>query len=656
MKRTTKKLTLEQVLQDFHTVHGDRYDYSLVEYKNRSTPVKIVCKEHGVFLQTPGSHKNGRGCPLCARNDAKATELTFGKDSFEPGTFRKTKERVLQEFKLAHGDRYDYSQVEYVNSQVKVKIGCAIHGLFKQSPITHLNGQGCPKCRYDTNARKTFNRMQATILDRFRAAHGDLYDYSQVVYKDMRTKVDIVCKKHGVFSQRAYAHLNGQGCPKCKAEKTRSLRSYTEEDFVEKANRTHHGTYSYYKGTFLGSHKKLPIFCKIHGDFWQTSEAHIAGQGCKKCGYARNGVQKRNTAEPLIIAKIKEVHGDTYTYERFKYHGTKKEATITCRIHGDFKQVVEYHIGGSGCPKCANSLSHPEEDLLNFITSLGVKATPRDRTLIAPLELDILIQEKNIAIEFNGTYWHSDKVKDKNYHKNKSEACARKGIRLIHINQTDWGTRREQIENMLRHTLGVYQGEKINARECEVVDVDIGTTSAFLNKNHIQGESRNAPVRLGLQYKGTLVALMVFTKGGTLRGTARLVNQVPPWELSRYATSASVRGGASKLLKHFRSLYPNEEIVSFSQNDWYSGEGMYHKLGFEKDSESRPDYRVWHPKIGIAPKSHWQRRNIPKRLLEIGAETTFDPDTDPRTEWQIEDEVGALRIWDSGKTRWVLQA
>ena len=173
-------------------IHGDKYDYSKVEYVNCSTKVCIVCSKHGEFWQTPNKHLCGCGCPKCA-----------GKG--------KNKEYFLEKAKEIHGDKYDYSKVEYVNWNTKVCIICPNHGEFWQSPEKHISQKHqCPKCS---------NRVKLTndeFIDRAKQVHGDKYNYSKVKYINCDTKVCIICPKHGEFWMTPNAHLSQkQNCPKC---------------------------------------------------------------------------------------------------------------------------------------------------------------------------------------------------------------------------------------------------------------------------------------------------------------------------------------------------------------------------------------------------------------------------------------------------------
>lgn len=185
------KVTQEACLARFREVHGDRYDYSLVRYVNNTTKVRIICRTHGEFEQTPAAHVNGQGCPRCVKNAPV--------DQAE----------CLRRFREIHGDEYDYSLVRYVNKDKPVKIICRKHGAFLQSPANHWHGQGCPKC-YGTGKLST-----GEFIRRAREVHGDRYDYSQVEYVNNHTKVRIICPVHGVFEQVPMSHLKGINCPEC---------------------------------------------------------------------------------------------------------------------------------------------------------------------------------------------------------------------------------------------------------------------------------------------------------------------------------------------------------------------------------------------------------------------------------------------------------
>jgi len=187
------RLTKEEFIKRAREVHGDKYDYSKVEYNGADRKVKIICPTHGIFEQTPYKHVNAKqGCPYCS-----------GRIS---GT-----EMFIQKAKQVHGDKYDYSKVNYINSSTKICIICPKHGEFWQKPNSHLNGKGCRQCA--GSAKLDIN----SIIKRAKKVHGDKYDYSKAVYKGIDEKICIICPKHGEFWQTPWNHVHGKcGCPVCK--------------------------------------------------------------------------------------------------------------------------------------------------------------------------------------------------------------------------------------------------------------------------------------------------------------------------------------------------------------------------------------------------------------------------------------------------------
>jgi len=173
-------------------VHGNRYDYKGVDYKNSHSKVKIVCSFHGEFEQRPNNHLRGQGCLKC-----KVAEKT------------KSGEVFIEDAKKIHGNKYGYSRVDYKHSHSKVKIVCSLHGEFEQRPTDHLQGYGCLKCKVAEQTKST-----EVFIEDAKKVHGNKYDYTHVDYKNAMSKVKISCPEHGEFEQRPSDHLRGQGCPK----------------------------------------------------------------------------------------------------------------------------------------------------------------------------------------------------------------------------------------------------------------------------------------------------------------------------------------------------------------------------------------------------------------------------------------------------------
>ena len=255
----------EEFIEKAKKVHGDKYDYSKVEYINSYTKVCIICPEHGEFWQSPKCHLIGRGCSLCSKNKKLTTE-TF-----------------IEKSRKVHGDKYDYSKTEYVNNHTKVCIICPEHGEFWQNPQSHMDGHGCVKC-YAKDCADRFSSTTKEFIEKAREVHGDKYDYSKVNYINSYTKVCIICPKHGEFWQEPKWHLKGGGCKECSLEHKSKTQSKGIDWFITKARDVHGDKYDYSKVNYINKETKVCIICPKHGEFWQSPKNHLDGYGCSICG------------------------------------------------------------------------------------------------------------------------------------------------------------------------------------------------------------------------------------------------------------------------------------------------------------------------------------------------------------------------------------
>ena len=180
-----------------------------------------------------------------------------------------------------HNNFYDYELVDYVNNYTKVKIICPIHGVFEQTPNSHLSGHGCSVCGLIkcANIQKDNRSNTDEFIQKAETVHGKIYNYSETKYSGAHTKIQIICPEHGGFEQRPHAHLNGQGCPTCKG----GIRLTTEK-FIEKATKVHNNKFDYSLVEYTNSRIRIKIICPIHGVFEQVPHDHITGRGCALCG------------------------------------------------------------------------------------------------------------------------------------------------------------------------------------------------------------------------------------------------------------------------------------------------------------------------------------------------------------------------------------
>ena len=195
---------------------------------------------------------------------------------------RKTKEDFINSAIIKHGDKYDYSKVEYVNNCTKVCIICPEHGEFWQTPSSHLQGNGCMKCSIK-NKPQCNGVSKDDFISKANKIHNNKYDYSKVEYVNTMTDVCIICPEHGEFYQRPNNHLNGKGCRKCSNERHKFIQTSTTKEFIEKSNNIHNKKYDYSKVCYCNQFKKVCIICPKHGEFWQTPKSHLRGQGCPIC-------------------------------------------------------------------------------------------------------------------------------------------------------------------------------------------------------------------------------------------------------------------------------------------------------------------------------------------------------------------------------------
>jgi len=185
----------------------------------------------------------------------------------------------INKSKIVHGDKYDYSRVEYKNSKTKVCIICnnideitgEKHNEFWQVPYSHLSGSTCPKCSNHFMSQEIFIKRASVI-------HHNKYEYSKVEFKAVKTKVCIICPDHGEFSQAPDGHLNGAGCPKCSG-----VHRYSTDEWIVEAKKVNGEKYDYSKVEYVKNSSKISIICKEHGEFLQTPANHIKGKNCPKC-------------------------------------------------------------------------------------------------------------------------------------------------------------------------------------------------------------------------------------------------------------------------------------------------------------------------------------------------------------------------------------
>ncbi len=337
------------------------------------------------------------------------------------------KEYFLNKIKEKYPDnfsKYNYSLLpnEFKNRN-KVNIECLIHGVFEQKVASHLNGQGCRKCAIEKTTIKITKTLDQFIKDA-NEVHGNFYTYSRFKYDGGKTKGIITCPNHGDFLQTGFAHLSGQGCPRCVPEKISKSKRTHYREFIEKAkeinlNKFEYGTEDEYISFLI----KFPIKCSKHGWFLQTPISHLKGFGCKKCAIEHTSNLQRSTYIDFEY-KAKLIHGDKYGYPDKNYFNKKSILTITCPIHGDFKQKAATHLKGHGCPRCKESFG--ERHVSQSLNKYNIKHIREYKISEQPYRYDFYLPDYNIYIEYHGKqhyrsvdYFGGKKALDKSIKRDK---------------------------------------------------------------------------------------------------------------------------------------------------------------------------------------------------------------------------------------------
>jgi hypothetical protein len=308
------------------------------------------------------------------------------------------------------------------------------------------------------------------------------------------------------------------------------------------------------------------------------------------------------------------------------------------------KLAIDYNVSYTWIFKCVHnhelfdfSRSWLEADFSDFLKKNNIKYTTNNRKLIQPYEIDFLLCDKNIGIELNGLYWHSELAgKDRTYHFNKWKKAKDAGIELFTIYDYEWINKRKIIENMLLNKFGI--SPSIYARKCKIVYPDKLQTRDFLNEYHIQG-SINFSYSIGLEHDNELVAIMTFGKSRFHRENNNT------YELLRFCSKNTIIGGMSKLFSHAIKELPTNTIISYADLRWGNG-NSYENLGFVFSGYTSPNYFYFRNKHNtiIESRLKYQKHKL-KNLL-----TDYDAN---KTEWENMKNAGYNRFWDCGNARYI---
>lgn len=356
--------------------------------------------------------------------------------------------------------------------------------------------------------------------------------------------------------------------------------------------------------------------------------------------YNRNMREERNK-ELIEKYKLKAEESNLIILDYWNSNHNKLSGNLKCTIcNTEFERTLqvfnECKFHTEICPVCFPPIagySYQEKELLDNIKSFysGI-IKENDRYILGnKKEIDIYIPETNLAIEYCGMYWHSEKMgKDQYYHVDKYQLCKEKGIKLLTIFEYEWLNKKDIVLSILKAKLGIFE-KRIQARKCEIKEIDHKLSKEFLIQNHLKGQDQSS-VRYGLFFNDELVSIMTFSK----KSLSRKIND---WEISRFCNKLnySVIGGASKLFSYFIRNNNPSKIITYS--DLRYGEGnVYSQLGFVQQQNTVPGY--WYFKNNELELIHRftlrKKSNEPKEL----------------TEKQLREKEGYLIIYDCGNAKY----
>ena len=316
-----KHLSTDEYIKKARSAHGNKYDYSNSIYNGCYEPIKIKCNVcHNHFTMKASNHINSKnGCNICN------------------SPHKYTVEEFIEQAKSIHGEEFDYTKVSYINSKTKIVIRCKKHGDFLQTPNSHLRGTKCPTC-------KSENRQLSTdeFITTARHKYGELYDYSRTKYINSKTKVEIICAKHGSFWQSPRSHLYENGCEKCHREHTRIsfITRERNEEFIQRLQQKHGKKYDYSQVFLVDYKTKILIKCPHHGEFKQLPFQHLNGTDCPRC---KNTVSKKE----LAFLKLLNITENQVKIGTFHVDGIDPTTNIIYEFLGDYwhgnPKIYEYN-------------------------------------------------------------------------------------------------------------------------------------------------------------------------------------------------------------------------------------------------------------------------------------------------------------------------
>ena len=483
-----------------------------------------------------------------------------------------------------HENKYDYSKTVFTKMKNIITVICKEHGEFYPIALNHKS-TGCPHCyegRRGTSLAMTEKHFLSRLDERY---------ILKGLFINASTSVNLTCKTHGDFSGiPTRVLMRKDACRGCFAENVSVRASLAAQPRIKKALAALPSKLSCL--TVEPTWGEPSRFnCKTHGPFMSRLKELVTYKfGCPVCASeSLKGIYKTSFQDYekfLNLAYPNPVFAFKLLEEDYSKNIGTRLVSMSCSEHGAFsanRSTLNNIAKPSPCPMCKEfGGSGGETELLLFLRTLGV-CLAGDRKLLEGKELDILMPEAGVAVEYNGLYWHSSAKVAPDYHVTKLNNCLAKGIELVQVFEDEWLNKREICESILKRKLGV-PCKTYYARKLSIETVNFSAVKDFFNINHIQGFVP-AQKYLVLRDKetGGVVAASSFSR-------SRLKND-GRWELVRYCSllDTVVVGGLSRLAKNFLLEAGEESLISYCCRRWFNGAG-YQAAGIKLLAELPPTY------------------------------------------------------------------
>lgn len=546
---------------------------------------------------------------------------------------KKTTEEIAQEV-----EKYNYKLVsEYQNAHAKISILCHTHGVFSMKYNSFQQGQRCPKCSHRSD-RYTLNEIKRLAQEKgVTLLSKDIFDY--------HANLHFMCDLHGGFTDNLTAIKRRKfACVKCfSKQKTKPRISYLEvRDYLKQNDYellTQEKNYTNNRTVLQIQCNKKHVFTTRFADFKNKKVR------CKTCSTNKNTEKQR---KDLSFIRDFIDQNTTYTLISKEYTNNKSPIELQCDKHGLFITNWNRISSGVGCKNCATIISKQHQQILDYVKNVYQgDVVVNDRSILEGKELDIYIPEKNFGIEFDGLYWHSEKIKPniKKINQTKSQIVQDKKINFLAIYEDEWANpvKQELIKAMIRNRLGI---KPLHTKRASKLSVKKLTKNKdfkhFFDTYHLDGHV-NASFAYGLFDGEKLISCMSFRKSFSDK----------EWEIARFATDYNykVHGNAGKLVAEFKKEY-NAKLVTYSNNRLSHGD-VYEKLGFKNITKTTsPSYYYTDFKVRLW-RFKCKRDNTPEILEKFPTEKQ-QAEGGVFSEKHLGHKKCLYRIYDYGHKKWFL--